>query len=191
MMDLTFILLDLVLVTSSKESRASHYPCILINVNTICYLKLSLIQTRTNYPANINMPKHKLLFSDILAREEEAPERIKTCEELVADRVPPRVPSPVSGLSYSLIESMLPQELLVYIVDMLDSDDYLTVQFVCSRLKAATRRQDGTLKAKMNAIFDRRAYAATMAKIEAGLRPSVKLQKWTCSNCAKRLSTLR
>jgi len=133
------------------------------------------------------MPKRKLLFSDILAREDEAPKRIKTYKGIVANRVSPRVPSPASGTSYSLLESMLPQELLVYIVDMLDSDDYLRIQFVCSLFSAATRKQDGTLKTNVKTIFDVHAYAATMAKIEAGLRLSVKLDKLTCSRCGRRL----
>jgi len=72
----------------------------------------------------------------------------------------------------------------MHVVNILPSDEYLTIKFVCKKLNQLTKRQDGSPIRKVQDVFlDPMDYGQIMARIEAGFDPRVNLIGLTCSEC--------
>jgi len=81
---------------------------------------------------------------------------------------------------------MLPQEILCRITDFLPSEDYLSIQFVCKRFNAATKKADGSPMETINDLFYPGNHGYAVAMVEADLHVNVQLDKLTCSECSER-----
>jgi len=97
--------------------------------------------------------------------------------------------------SISLLD--LPTEILVQIADRLRPEDYLAIKFVCRRLDAVTKNEDGSATKRVKVMFcmplydhpDPPVYSTIMAALEAGLSDAVVLKRLTCSGCGDLFAT--